>query len=362
MDKALKWLIRARKADAPHVLLIYTGGTFGMAYDAAGQRVPMPLSDLKLRVPELKQLACHLSIYTFEKLIDSADIAPIHWQGIGRLLNEHYYRYDGFVILHGTDTMAYTASALSYMMQGIQKAVVLTGAQVPIGHMCSDAKENLLLSLRIAAEQHEQQKGISRVPGISIYFRERLMRGNRATKVSTEALDAFRSPNYPLLAQIQSHIVYFDERIQAHYAQKSHLRYVDGFDTNILSVNFFPGCSVASLQEAVSAAAPRALILHTYGTGNIVQSNEWVTFLKEQIAQGRLVFNQSQCLYAHVRAAYSSGRHLAEIGVISTGELTQEAALVKIMFLLAQHPDPKGMKAAFVQPIAGEGQVAATND
>lgn len=315
------------------VLIIYTGGTFGMIHDAAGTLLPFDFSLILDHLPTLRNLFLEITVIEFEHPIDSSNIDPSHWLAIGQIIQEHYHQQDGFVVLHGTDTMAYTASALSYMLQHLAKPVVFTGAQLPISEPRSDARENLITALEIASAKEDGQ---ALVPEVCIYFDSELLRGNRAKKAESMHFDAFRSENYPALANAGVKIDY--NRSVVRSAATGKLSLLTRFDDHVSILKLFPGISQSSVDSILQTPGLKALILETFGSGNAPTATWFLGKLKKAIDHGLIVLNISQCPGGMVmQGKYETSRSLMELGVISGGDMTLEAAVTKVMVLLGNY-------------------------
>lgn len=336
----------------PTVLLIYTGGTIGMCADpASGALLPMDLAHIQEQVPELKRIAVDLDSVAFEEPIDSSDMRPADHVRIATIIGEHYARFDGFVVLHGSDTMAYTASALSFLLEGLNKPVILTGSQLPIGVIRTDAKENLITAIEIAAAKDEL--GRAMVPEVAVYFEYRLMRGNRTVKVHAERFEAFRSPNWPALAEAGVHLRY--ERAAILPWQPGPLVVHTRFDDRVAIIQLFPGIRAEWLRQALALPGLRAVILATFGSGNGPTDKEFVQVLREARERGVLLLNVTQCVGGRVeQGRYGTSMAFEELGVISGADITVEAAITKLMFLLGAHDDMKDVERALAVPIRGE--------
>ena len=334
------------------ILLIYTGGTIGMRRNpATGALEAFDFNQLQANVPELTQFAYHIDTYSFNPPMDSSDMEPKFWKKLVRIIVENYDRYDGFVILHGTDTMAYTASALSFMLENLQKPVVLTGSQLPIGVLRTDGKENLITAIEIAAARKED--GCPAVPEVCIFFENQLLRGNRTTKINAEGFNAFRSYNYPALATAGTHIKYNYPSILYHRQKRLIPHY--GFDTNVLTLTLFPGIQENVVKRVLGIEGLKAVVLKTYGSGNAPQKKWLVDTLKDARQRGIVVVNISQCLTGSVEMQrYETGQHLLDAGVVSGHDCTVESVLTKLMFLLGEGKTMEEIVECMNIPLCGE--------
>lgn len=341
------------KPDYPSVLLIYTGGTIGMIENPeTGALEAFNFDQLQENVPELKRFNYRISSYLFNPPIDSSDMEPTLWAKLVKIIHYNYNNFDGFVILHGTDTMAYTASALSFMLENLSKPVILTGSQLPIGVLRTDGKENLITSIEIAAAKHPD--GTAIVPEVCIFFENHLLRGNRTTKINAENFNAFRSYNYPTLATAGIHIKYDYDRIRkADPKTPMHPHYV--FDTNVVILTIFPGIQENIVKTVLNTPGLRAVVLKTYGSGNAPQKPWFIQLLKEATQSGIVIVNISQCSTGMVEMArYETGLHLLDAGVISGYDATVESVLTKLMFLLGHGLSPREVRNEMSRSIAGE--------
>ncbi|MDY3783203.1 MAG: type I asparaginase [Candidatus Cryptobacteroides sp.] len=330
------------------ILLIYTGGTIGMKEDPASQTLrPFDFSQIMSEAPELGKFAMRIDSETFDPLIDSSDVEPSLWQRLARLINERYDEYDGFVILHGTDTMAYSASALSFMLEGLGKPVIFTGSQLPIGRPRTDGRENLISSVEIAASRDAD--GHATVPEVCIFFNDTLMRGNRATKVNATAFGAFASPNCPPLAEAGISIRYNRSVIRKFTGNDSDLRIHTGLDTRVSVLKLHPGLTPQIARHVICDPGIRAVILETYGSGNAISKPWFTDILREASDSGKILVNVTQCLAGEVdMTLYATGKALADCGVISGSDMTTEATLSKLFHLMG-----RGLPAEEIKTLVG---------
>lgn len=337
----------------PSVLLIYTGGTIGMIQNpTTGALEAFNFDQLKENVPELKRFNYHIQSYQFQSPIDSSDMEPSLWSKLVKVIANNYDQYDGFVILHGTDTMAYTASALSFMLENLNKPVILTGSQLPIGMLRTDGKENLITAIEIAAAKHAD--GTAVVPEVCIFFENKLLRGNRTTKINAENFNAFRSYNYPVLATAGIHIKYdynYIRKPSSLLPLKPHYAY----DTNVIVLTLFPGIQENLICNLLHTPGLRAVVLKTYGSGNAPQKPWFVKALKEATERGIVIVNISQCPTGRVEMGrYETSLQLIEAGVISGYDSTVESILTKLMFILGHGKNQQEIRQLMNIDMAGE--------
>lgn len=335
------------------VLLIYTGGTIGMMENAeTGALENFTLEQLQKQVPELDRFKFRIDTYQFDPPMDSSDMDPDAWQHLVHIISERYDDYNGFVILHGTDTMAYTASALSFMLEGLSKPVILTGSQLPIGVLRTDGKENLLTSIEIATDCHPD--GTPVVKEVCIFFENHLMRGNRTTKINAEDFNAFRSFNCPVLASAGIHIKYNHPQIHtgnSYRPLKPHYL----LDTHIAVLKLFPGIQESVVHAVLDTPELKAVVLETYGSGNAPRKPWFLQALAEATRRGMVIVNVTQCNAGTVEMErYETGYHLMEAGVVSGYDSTTESAVAKLMFLLGHNYSPDEVRQRMRQSLAGE--------
>lgn len=345
--------INTASPDEPRaaVLIIYTGGTLGMSYDETGALVPFNFSRILEKVPSLREFNIHITVISFPELIDSANIRPEHWVNMAYIINENYRRYDGFVIIHGTDTMAYSASALSFMLEGLNKPVIFTGAQLPINSKRSDAHENFVTALEIATDRID---GVPIVPEVCIYFGNLLLRGNRSSKRQSIHFDAFESENYPVLAEAGVVIDYNISAIRP-YDPDSKLIYHNQIDSNVAILKLFPGISRRVVESVLQIPDLKGVVLETFGSGNAPTDAFMLDSLSDAVERDLIILNISQCSGGRViQGRYQTSKSLDNIGVISGKDMTTEAAITKMMFLLGKETRTEKVKELLPVPLCGE--------
>lgn len=336
------------------LLLIYTGGTIGMKQDMKDLTLkPFDFSQILDEVPEIRKFAFKIDTYSFEPPIDSSDVEPSLWQDLARLIKEKYEDYDGFIILHGTDTMSYSASALSFMLDGLTKPVIFTGSQLPIGVPRTDGKENLISAVEIASAKDKD--GHPAVPEVCVCFDSLLMRGNRSTKVNSEVFRAFQSPNFPPLAEAGINIRYNNEYIRKPNDWYQSLTINTELDTRVSILKIHPGITPEVVRNILCGKDTRAIIMETYGSGNAPTRDWFLDIVKESSAMNKIIVNVTQCLAGAVNMnIYANGKALERAGVIDGYDSTTESALAKLFYLMGKSRDNEWVKAMMSRNLKGE--------
>lgn len=332
------------------ILIIYTGGTIGMVNDAkTGTLIPFDFEQIKENVPELARLDYHLSVHSFDPILDSSNMDTEVWVTLAELIKEKYDLFDGFVILHGSDTMSFTASALSFMLQNLAKPIVLTGSQLPIGEIRTDAKENLITALEIAATKKE---GRAMVPEVCIYFDYQLFRGNRSIKYNSEKFEAFQSPNYPILAEAGVHLTFHQNYILPQPHQPFQIQ--TKLNPNIGVLKMYPGITKQAVL-AITNSDVDAIVLEAFGSGNTPTAPWFINCLAQAIAQNKIIVDISQCKGGSVQLGlYQTSKQLQQMGVVSGYDMTFEATITKLMYLMGLGLELAVVKEMLEKPISGE--------
>ncbi len=336
----------------PSILIIYTGGTIGMSFNPeTGNLAPVNFGEISRQLPELIRFDLDIKTISYDPPVDSSEIEPEMWIRLATTIGDNYNDFDGFVILHGTDTMAYSASALSFLLENLGKPVILTGSQLPIGMLRTDGKENLITSIEIAAAKINNSPA---VPEVCIFFQNKLFRGNRTTKYNAEYFNAFRSDNYPPLAETGINIDFNYHAIIYPYGEKK-LAVHKTLDNNVAILKIFPGITGKLLRAVFNTDDLKAVVIETYGAGNAPTGNWFMSEIESAIKRGIVILNVSQCPTGSVdMSRYSTGKKLLDAGVLSGHDITTEAAITKIMFLLSQHADRKVIRTLINRSLRGE--------
>lgn len=342
------------KPEKSSILLIYTGGTIGMKEDPAAQTLkPFDFSQILEEVPELQKFAYKIDSYTFSPLIDSSDVEPGLWIALTNLIKDRYDDYDGFVILHGTDTMAYSASALSFMIEGLTKPVIFTGSQLPIGIPRTDGKENLISSVEIAAAKDKDGHAI--VPEVCIYFDNMLMRGNRTSKVNSDHFRAFRSENYPSLAEAGININYNTSAIRRPADWEKRPDFHTQLDTRVSILKLHPGITEQVVGHILCGQESRAVIIETYGAGNAPSKDWFISLINKALEMDKIILNVTQCLAGSVNMdLYATGKFLKNAGVCNGYDSTTESALAKLFYLMGNTGNNSLVKDKIETDLRGE--------
>ena len=332
------------------ILIIYTGGTIGMITEPSNSVLkPFDFDQITQEIPELKKIKCSLDAVSFKNPIDSSNMNFASWKKMGDFIWKNYDNYDGFVVLHGSDTMAYSASALSFMFRNLTKPIIFTGSQLPIGTIRTDGKENLITAIEIAAATKNNKPIIQEV---AIYFEYQLYRANRTTKVSSEDFEAFKSFNYPTLAVAGINIKY---NYAALLSSNDQVQYFSKFDNSIGVIHLYPGMDFNMLEKQFNIENQRAIVLLTFGSGNAPTAKKFLKIIKDNISSGKFIVNLTQCNAGSVQQGkYETSSHLKDFGVTGAKDMTLEAVTTKLMLLLAENNNLKELELAFNESISGE--------
>lgn len=336
----------------PNILLIYTGGTIGMIKDYKTNALKVfDFEQIRKKIPELNLLDCIIHTISFDDPIDSSNMSPKYWVKIVNTIEDNYNKMDGFVVLSGTDTMSYTASAISFMFENLNKPVIFTGSQLPIGDLRTDAKENLITAIQIAAIQENK---LPKIGEVCLYFEYKLYRANRTTKVSAEQFDAFSSPNFPPLGESGVHLN-FNKSILKNIDENIKLIVRKNIGANVVILKLFPGINEQVVRSILEIPDLKGVILETYGAGNAPTSRWFTDLLKKAINKNIPIVNVTQCIYGSVMLGlYETSNHLKKIGVIDGKDITTESALAKLKYLIGENISSKEFRSVFETSLRGE--------
>ncbi len=342
-----------KMANKPNILLVYTGGTIGMIKDyKTGALRAFDFNQIQEKIPELQHLDCNISTISFESPIDSSNMNPTYYVKIAEIIEENYNKFDGFVVLTGSDTMSYTSSAISFMFENLQKPVIFTGSQLPIGDLRTDAKENLITSIEIACARENDQPVIREV---GLYFEYKLYRANRTTKINAEQFEAFASMNYPPLAESGVHLHFNHHLLFRHEAKEDQLIFRKNLIDDIVILKLFPGITKKVVEAILNIDNLRGVILETYGSGNALTETWFISLLEKIIEKGVEVVNVTQCAGGSViLGLYETSTDLKRIGIINGRDITTETAVAKMMYLLGENLSQEDFKYYFEKPLRGE--------
>lgn len=335
------------------VLIIYTGGTIGMKKDYdSGSLVPFDFAHLIEHIPELSHLDCELKVITLSLIKDSSDIGLNEWLEMSKIIETNYTQFDGFVVLHGSDTMSYSSSAMSFLLQQLDKPVIFTGSQLPIGDLRTDAKENLISAIQLALLQKE---GVPVIQEVGLYFEYKLYRANRTTKINTEHFKAFESPNYPVLVDSGLHMKINHQSLWRKKEENSHFSATQHMCDEVVLCKLFPGFNPNYFESYLGDYQPKVLILETFGSGNAPRDKHFLDQIASLIQSGIHIVNVTQCIGGGVMMGYyENSLYLKDLGVISGKDITTESAITKSMFLLAENLNRDDFERAFHQSLCGE--------
>ena len=337
----------------PKILLVYTGGTIGMVKDfKTGALRTFNFDKLLKHIPEINHLNCIVKSISFEEPIDSSNMNILNWVSLAEIIEINYHDFDGFVVLHGSDTMSYTASAISFMFENLSKPIIFTGSQLPIGDLRTDAKENLITSIQIASSQEHEKPVISEV---CLYFEYKLYRANRTTKINAEHFEAFESLNFPPLGESGVHLKFSKHLLFKPEIFNKPLKVRKKLDNNIVILKIFPGITRAVVETILSIKNLKGVVVETYGSGNAPTEAWFVDLLKKTIKKGVYIINVTQCIGGSVILGhYETSEHLKKIGIINGKDITTESALAKLMYLLGEKIPKSEFKTIFETPLRGE--------
>ncbi|CAM1346053.1 asparaginase [Tenacibaculum crassostreae] len=337
----------------PKILIVYTGGTIGMVKDYnTGALKAFDFSQISSKIPELQQLNCEISTISFEEPIDSSNMNVNYYIQIAEIISDSYDKFDGFVVLTGSDTMSYTSSAISFMFENLQKPVIFTGSQLPIGDLRTDAKENLITSIQIASTY---ENGRPVIQEVGLYFEYKLYRANRTTKINAEQFEAFASMNYPPLAESGVHLNFNHHLLLKSNNQEEKLVFRKKLDNHVAILKLFPGITASVVKSFMSIPELKGIILETYGSGNAPTEKWFVDLLEESVKKGIYIVNVTQCAGGSVILGhYETSSELKRIGVVDGKDITTETAVAKMMYLLGEKLSKEEFKHYFEKPLRGE--------
>lgn len=333
-----------------NIFIIYTGGTIGMVQDSeTGTFIPFDFELIEKNLPDLSRLNYKLTVHSFDPIIDSSNMRPSIWLEMAKIIRDNYELYDGFVILHGSDTMAFSASMLSFLLEGLQKPIIFSGSQLPIGEIRTDARENLMTALEIASAKRD---GSSIIQEVCILFDNKLFRGNRSFKYNSDKFEAFRSPNFPVLAEAGIHIRYNDEVLVNNAGQEFICHY--HIDNRVGVLKLFPGISKDTI-EAVLNSNVRSIVMETFGSGNTMTDSWFLDLLEKSIKSGKNILDISQCKVGSVELGrYETSQGLKSIGVLNGYDMTFETAVTKLMYLQGELESQEDVAHWVQQSLRGE--------
>ncbi len=337
----------------PNILLVYTGGTIGMVKDYKTKALKaFDFSEIENKIPELQQLNCSIESISFDTPIDSSNMNTKYYVDLVEIIEANYNKFDGFVVLTGSDTMSYISSTVSFMFENLQKPIIFTGSQLPIGDLRTDAKENLITSIEIASANSKGKPVISEV---CLYFEYKLYRANRTTKISAEQFEAFTSLNFPPLGESGVHLKFNDHLIYKQANTEKKLIVRKNLIDNVIVLKLFPGISKVVVESVLSIPNLKGVVLETYGAGNAPNSDNFICLIKTAIKKGIKIINVTQCKSGRVfMGHYDTSLQLKEIGVINGKDITTESAIAKLMYLLNENLSDKEFKNVFEKPLRGE--------
>lgn len=340
-------------ANQPKILIVYTGGTIGMVKDYnTGALKAFDFSQISSKIPELQQLNCEINTISFDEPIDSSNMNVTYYIQIAEIISDNYDKFDGFVVLTGSDTMSYTSSAISFMFENLQKPVIFTGSQLPIGDLRTDAKENLITSIQVASA-YENGKPV--IQEVGLYFEYKLYRANRTTKINAEQFEAFASMNYPPLAESGVHLNFNYPLLLKPKENQNNLVVRKNLDNHVAILKLFPGITESVVRSFMNIPDLKGIILETYGSGNAPTEKWFVDLLEESVSKGIYIVNVTQCKGGSVILGhYETSSELKRIGIVDGKDITTETAIAKMMYLLGEKLSKEDFTHYFQTPLRGE--------